>query len=113
MSPHQPTRSRGPIFKVILALIGVFLLLGGLKAWQITTLISSGKKMVPPPSTVTSAKVEQADWAPMLTAVGSIAPVQGATISAELAGTVSEIGGTRDQSASATERRNPGRRKRR
>ncbi len=44
-----------------------------------------------PPTTVTSATVMQGDWAPMLTAVGSIAPVQGATISAELPGMVSEI----------------------
>ena len=55
------------------------------------TMISSGKKMVPPPTTVTSAMVKKADWQPMLTAVGSISPVQGAMISAELAGTVAEI----------------------
>ena len=41
--------------------------------------------------TVTSAKVEKADWEPILTAVGSISPVQGAMISAELAGTVSDV----------------------
>jgi membrane fusion protein (multidrug efflux system) len=40
---------------------------------------------------VTSVDVKQADWQPMLTAVGSISPVQGAMISAELAGTVAEI----------------------
>jgi membrane fusion protein (multidrug efflux system) len=48
--------------------------------------------MVMPPSTVTSAEAKMGDWQPMLTAVGSIAPVQGAMISAELAGTVAEIG---------------------
>ena len=58
---------------------------------QIMKLVNMGKTMVPPPTTVTSAKVEQANWQPMLSAVGSIAPVQGATISAELPGTVSEI----------------------
>ena len=47
--------------------------------------------MTPPPTTVTSAKVEQADWEPILTAVGSVSPVQGATIGAELAGTVSDV----------------------
>jgi membrane fusion protein (multidrug efflux system) len=47
--------------------------------------------MVPPPTTVSSATVKKADWQPMLTAVGSITAVQGAMISAELAGTVSEI----------------------
>ena len=46
--------------------------------------------MVPPPTTVTSADVKKGDWQPMLTAVGSISPVQGAMISAELAGTVAE-----------------------
>jgi len=80
------------VWKVIAALVGVFLILAGIKAMQIFTLISSGKKMVPPPTTVTSAEVKKGDWQPMLSAVGSISPVQGATISAELAGTVAEIG---------------------
>ena len=47
--------------------------------------------MVTPPTTVTSVDVKKADWQPILTAVGSISPVQGAMISAELAGTVDEI----------------------
>ena len=55
-------------------------------------MMKAGKGMVPPPTTVTSAKVQKGDWAPMLTAVGSITPVEGATISAELPGMVSEIG---------------------
>ncbi|MGI8481160.1 MAG: efflux RND transporter periplasmic adaptor subunit [Chthoniobacterales bacterium] len=80
------------MFKVILGLLAVFLVVGGIKFSQIMTLISTSKKMVPPPTTVTSAAVKQADWQPILTAVGSITPVQGATISAELAGTVANIG---------------------
>jgi membrane fusion protein, multidrug efflux system len=87
----QPKRARGAVFKVIAALVGVFLIIAGIKALQIFTMISAGKKMVPPPTTVTSADVKQGDWQPMLTAVGSISPVQGAMISAELAGTVAEI----------------------
>jgi membrane fusion protein (multidrug efflux system) len=79
------------VWKVIFALVGVFLLIAGIKAMQIMTMISAGKKMVPPPTTVTSADVKKGDWQPMLTAVGSISPVQGAMISAELAGTVAEI----------------------
>ncbi|MEY2558287.1 MAG: rane fusion protein multidrug efflux system [Verrucomicrobiota bacterium] len=79
------------VWKVIGALVGVFLVIMGIKALQMWTMISAGKKMVPPPSTVTSADVQKADWQPMLTAVGSISPVQGAMISAELAGTVAEI----------------------
>lgn len=79
------------VWKVILGLLGIFLILAGIKVWQIMTLVSAGKKAVPPPTTVTSAQVEQGDWQPMLTAVGSVSPVQGAMISAELAGTVAEI----------------------
>ncbi len=80
------------VWKVIAALVAVFLIVAGIKVLQIVTLVSTGKKMVPPPTTVTSAEVKKADWQPMLTAVGSISPVQGAMISAELAGTVAEIG---------------------
>lgn len=88
----QPRRSqKGPIFWVVLALVGIFLLFAGIKALQIVTMIKAGKAMVPPPTTVTSAIVKQADWRPTISAVGSVSPVQGATISAELAGRVSEI----------------------
>ena len=45
-----------------------------------------------PPMTVTSAEVKQENWAPLLSAVGSISPVQGAMISSELVGVVAEVG---------------------
>ena len=81
----------GAVFKVVAGLVAVFLLIAGIKVWQIMTLVSAGKKMVPPPTTVTSAAVQKGDWQRTLTAVGSINPVQGAMISAELPGTVAEI----------------------
>ena len=90
-APSQKKRARGAVFKVVAGLVAIFLLIAGIKAWQIMTMISAGKKMVMPPTTVTSVEVKQADWQPMLSAVGSISPVQGAMISAELAGTVAEI----------------------
>ena len=43
-----------------------FSCLAGIKVLQIFTMISAGKKMVPPPTTVTSAIVKQTDWQPML-----------------------------------------------
>ena len=89
-APPERKRTRRAVFKVVAALVGVFLLIGGIKALQIMKLVNM--KMEPPPTTVTSVKVDQANWQPMLTAVGSISAVQGATISAELAGTVAEIG---------------------
>jgi membrane fusion protein, multidrug efflux system len=81
-----------PIVWVVLALIGLFFFFGGVKVLQIFTMISAGKAMVPPPTTVTSAIVKQADWQPLLSAIGSISPVQGAVISAEIRGMVAEIG---------------------
>ena len=70
--------------------LAIFLIL--IKGLQIFTMISAGKKMTPPPETVTSAIVKEEDWAPMLSAVGSVSAVQGAVVSTELGGMVSEIG---------------------
>jgi membrane fusion protein (multidrug efflux system) len=87
----RPRKKTRYVWKVVLAVIGLFLVIAGIKVWQFAAMISAGKKMVPPPTTVTSAEVKKADWQPMLTAIGSVSPVQGAMISAELAGTVTEI----------------------
>ncbi|MEY2576008.1 MAG: rane fusion protein multidrug efflux system, partial [Verrucomicrobiota bacterium] len=84
-------QTRRAVFKVVLALIVLFLVIAGIKVLQFVAMISAGKKMVPPPTTVTSVEAKKADWQPMLTAIGSVSPVQGAMISAELAGTVTEI----------------------
>jgi membrane fusion protein (multidrug efflux system) len=90
--PLPPLRKKKRyVWKVVVALIVLFLVIAGIKVLQFATMISAGKKMVPPPTTVTSAEAKKADWQPMLTAIGSVSPVQGAMISAELAGTVTEI----------------------
>jgi len=82
------------VFKVVVGIVAVFLVIAGIKASQIMAMIKGGKAMMAamPPTVVTSAKVEKGNWVPILHAVGSIAPVQGATISAELAGTVAAVG---------------------
>ena len=84
-------RTRRFILGTVFAVLALFLLIADIKALQFKTMMAAGAKMVPPPTTVTSAEVKQGDWQPVLTAVGSISPVQGAMISAELAGTVAEI----------------------
>ena len=89
-APPERKRTRRAVFKVVAGLLAAFLIIGGIKAMQIMKLVNM--KMVEPPATVTSARVERANWQPLLTAVGSVSAVQGATISAELAGTVAEIG---------------------
>ncbi len=77
------------VLGTVLAMLSVLLLLADIKLMQFRKMTASHPTM--PPTTVTSAEVKKADWQPMLTAVGSISPVQGAMISAELAGTVAEI----------------------
>jgi len=56
---------------------------------QFKTMMSSPMTM--PATTVSSATVQAVDWAPVLSAVGSVSAVQGAMVSAELSGTVSQI----------------------
>ncbi|HMG04332.1 MAG TPA: efflux RND transporter periplasmic adaptor subunit [Chthoniobacterales bacterium] len=82
-------KTRRFVLGTVLAVVSVLLLLADIKLLQFRKMGAAHPVM--PPTTVTSADVKKADWQPMLTAVGSISPVQGAMISAELAGTVAEI----------------------
>jgi membrane fusion protein (multidrug efflux system) len=84
-------RTRRFVLGTVFAVLALFLVIADVKLLQFKAMMAAGAKMVPPPTTVTSAEVKKGDWQPMLTAVGSISPVQGAMISAELPGTVAEI----------------------
>src|SRR5437660_11946353 len=75
----------GAVFLVLT----LFLALADVKAVQFRKMASSSMTM--PPTTVTSAPVKEEDWPPVLSSVGSISAVQGAVVSTELGGTVSEI----------------------
>ena len=74
------------------ALLLIVLFLVGTKVFQIVTMINVGKKMVPPPVAVTTAKVQTVEWQPLRPAVGTLTAIRGATLSAEVTGTVREIG---------------------
>ena len=91
MTEEPPVRRsrRGAIGVAVGGLLALVVLLAGIKAMQIRKMMSS--PMVMPPTTVSSAEVKEEDWAPTLTAVGSVSAVQGATVSAELGGTVAEV----------------------
>jgi membrane fusion protein (multidrug efflux system) len=80
---------RKPLFLAIVGLGALVFVLVGIKALQIGKMMSMPKGM--PPTTVSSAPVKEEDWAPILSAVGSVSAVQGATVSAELGGTVAEV----------------------
>ena len=80
---------RGIMWKTIAGLIVLVVLLLGIKAMQIAKMMSSPMQI--PATTVSSATVKEEDWAPILSAVGSVSAVQGAVLSTDLAGTVAEV----------------------
>jgi len=84
---HSGRTTSGAVFTVL----AIFLLLIDLKAMQFARMGAMAKMMAPPSTTVTSAVVKEEDWAPVLSSVGSVSAVQGAVVSAELGGVVSEI----------------------
>jgi membrane fusion protein, multidrug efflux system len=65
--------------------------LGVVKFQQIQTAIAEGAAFQPPPEAVTTAVAQQAEWPATLTAIGTVAAVQGVTVSADLPGTVDRI----------------------
>src|SRR5213592_4694007 len=87
-STVRPRRRRGLGIAMGL-LIAILIFVLGIKALQIGKMMSSPKMM--PSVTVTSAPVKEEDWAPRLSAVGSVSAVQGAVVSTELGGVVTEI----------------------
>ena len=70
-------------------LVAIVVCVFGVKALQIGKMMTT--PMVMPPTTVSSATVKEEDWAPTLSAVGSLSAVQGAIVSTELGGVVSDI----------------------
>ncbi|HET7825953.1 MAG TPA: efflux RND transporter periplasmic adaptor subunit, partial [Anaeromyxobacter sp.] len=89
-SNDMKTRSRMWI-SVIVGLVVVVVLLVGIKAGQIVTMVRAGEKFAPPPTAVSSAKVEESEWAATRPAVATLVAVHGVTLGAELPGTVREV----------------------
>jgi membrane fusion protein (multidrug efflux system) len=85
----KPKRRRKGIVIALALLVAIGAFVFGIKFLQIGKMMSMPHTM--PPTTVSSVSVKEEDWAPRLTAVGSVSAVQGAVVSAELAGVVSEI----------------------
>lgn len=80
---------RHPILLGVLGLVAILLILAAIKAMQIRKMMAM--PMVMPPTTVSSVQVKQEDWPPIFSSIGTLSAVQGATVSAELAGTVAEV----------------------
>jgi membrane fusion protein (multidrug efflux system) len=78
-----------PILTGVVGLVLLFVVLAAIKAMQIRKMMAM--PMVMPPTTVSSVQVKEENWPPIFSSVGTLSAVQGATVSAELAGTVAEI----------------------
>lgn len=74
-----------------LGLIGILVLVGGVKASQIYAMIESGKSFVPPPESISTFAAEMQSWPNVYTAVGTVEADEGITIAAEVAGKVQRI----------------------
>ena len=83
-------RSKRVMMATTFAVLSLVFGLATIKGLQFKKLASMPRTM--PASTVTSAVVKEEDWAPIRSSVGSISPVQGALVSAELAGVVGKVG---------------------
>ncbi len=83
--------------RYVYATLGLFVIIGalaGVKVTQIKTLIGFGEAMAkvgPPPEAVTTAPAKEIEWDNELTAVGTIAPERGVTLSNDAAGVVKAI----------------------
>jgi membrane fusion protein, multidrug efflux system len=89
LTQSPPKRRRKPVVMAIALLLGILAFVVGIKFLQIGKMMSMPRTM--PPTTVSSTSVKEEEWAPRLAAVGSVSAVQGAIVSTELAGVVSEI----------------------
>ena len=73
---------------VMIVLIGA---LGFVKFKQIQVAIAQGASFQPPPEAVTTIVAQQEQWPSTLNAIGTLAPVQGVTVSADLPGTIDRL----------------------
>lgn len=80
--------------RMILMLVFMTILVAGLgfvKVRQFQAMADEFAAMQPPPEAVTTIVAQPAEWPAMLSAIGTVAPVQGVTVSADLPGIVERI----------------------
>src|SRR5882724_1238825 len=80
--------------RMILMLVLAGLVVGGLgfyKFKQIQAAMAAGANFAPPPTAVTTVKVKPEKWSSTFDVIGTMAAVQGVTVSADLPGTVDKI----------------------
>src|SRR5215467_9410266 len=70
---------------------GLIAVLGFVKFHQIQEAMGQAAAFQPPPEAVTTIVAQQEKWSETLSAIGTVAAVQGVTVSADLPGIVAHI----------------------
>ena len=91
MSENSSQAKRKQILITAVIILGIAGTIIGIKWLQINALQQSGGKNGPPLISVASREADSVQWSFQSKAVGTIAPVKGVTLSAELSGTVQSI----------------------
>lgn len=77
---------------LMLVAVAVFLFtLGGIKYRQVQAAIAQYSSFQPPPEAVTTVIARRQEWPANLSAIGTVAPARGVTVSADLPGIVGRI----------------------
>src|SRR5213075_2060746 len=79
------------MFFMLLVVFAFLAVIGGFKFFQIKAAIAQGSSYQPPPEAVTTTIATAAQWDSTMKAIGSVAAVNGVTVSADLPGVVSQI----------------------
>jgi membrane fusion protein, multidrug efflux system len=90
MVPHIMNNIKTIIISVI-CLFGIVVFAGGIKGFQIYTMVQAGQNTPPPKETVSTFAVEKQSWPNTYTAMGTVEASEGIQISAEVAGKVKDI----------------------
>lgn len=75
----------------IASLVGIFLIVAGVKTGQIMAMVSAGESAPPVTETVSTFTAEMQSWPNSYTAMGTVEASEGIVIAAEVAGKVKEI----------------------
>jgi len=76
---------------MLLGMAAVVAALAGIKVRQFQAAAAQAASFQPPPEAVTTVRASEEHWPATLQAIGSVAAVQGVTVSADLPGLVSEL----------------------
>ena len=79
------------MIQMLAAVLVVVAALGFVKFQQIQAAMAMGKSYAPPPEAVTTLVARPQQWQAVLEATGSVAPVQGGTLSADEPGVVQSV----------------------